>query len=462
MRSQKYTMDMCNGPIFSKMIRYSLPLVLTYLLQFAFHAADLIVIGRFSSHESLAAIGTTSSIIALQVNFFVGISVGANVVAAQLYGAKDTKKVSRTTHTTMALAVIVGFIVLISGCLLARWLLVVTDVPGEILEKAWLYLIISFLGAPFLMIYNFGCAILRALGDTRRPLYYLTIAGVANVLLNLVFVLVFKMDVAGVGLATMASKILSAWFVVQTMRKSHGVGRLILRNIRIDWELTKQILKTGIPAGIQSACFALSNTIIQSGVNFFGSAAVAGITASNSLEAVLYALSYGMHQTMVAFVGQNFGAKKYDRLKKVIKLCLSYTCIVIFIMSSIMWIFGDALLNIFSTEPEVKSWGMLRIGITFSTYFLLGAMEGYSGALRGLGHSLFSAISSISGACILRIIWVSMIFKVMAEPSMSALLISYPVSWFMVSFINAIVLWRILKKLCSNTPANSHYITAKI
>lgn len=439
------TIDMSSGPLVGKILLFAAPLVLTYLLQLAFHAADMVVIGRWGSPESLAAIGATHAILGLTLNIITGVSTGANVLMAQYYGAKDSKNMTRLTHTTIAAGIIGGIAVMVLGIALLRFMVTVTGVPEASRSRSMLYLLICFIGAPFQVLYNFGCAILRAIGDTKAPLYFLCIAGTINVLLNILTVVWLGMDVAGVAIATVVSQALSAWLVLRRMRKNRGATRLIYRNIRIDIPSLKGILHLGLPAGLQSGCFSLSNIVVQSGINSFGVAAVAGMTAGLNLEMLLYALVFAMHHTCIAVVGQNFGAKKYDRMVRSIYICLGIALALTLAFGSLFTIFSPQLVAIFSQDPAVIKFGVLRAHEMFYLYFTLAFMDCASGALRGMGKSIMPAVSVLLGTCGLRIIWVKYVFP--HFNTLESLLAVYPISWALVSVLNLALLFFYCRKL---------------
>lgn len=435
MSANKYKMDMTTGSLPVKIFKYMIPLGLTYLLQMMFHAADLAVIGRFASNDSLAAIGTTGTTLGVIVNLFVGISIGANALVARCYGAKDSKNIMRATHTSIAIALIGGFISLFIGLVASRSMMVAIDVPEKLMPAALCYLRICFLGTPFMLLYNFGSAILRAFGDTRRPLRFLIYSGIINVLLNIVLVVALKLDVAGVAIATVISQAVSAFLVLRVLVQSHGACRVHLRNIRIDLTSLKHILLIGIPAGIQSSCFALSNLIIQGAINSFGAVAMAAITATNTLEWGLYSWCYALHQTAISFIGQNLGANNNRRIISCFTVCSVYGALISLVLGWAMFMNIEPLLKLFSKDvtPEFLHWAYLRVQVLFTTYALLGFMDTATGALRGLGVSIFPMITTILMACVFRIWWVNTIFSKM--PTMRVLMASYPVSWLLVTVI---------------------------
>lgn len=441
----KYNIDMCNGPLFSKIILFSVPLIMSGVLQLMFNAADLIVIGQFASHESMAAVGTTMFITNLIVNLFIGLSIGTNVLAANALGAQDRQGLRRAVHTSMAVSLYGGLAMIGIGILVSKPLLVLTSTPESVLPKAFTYMWIYCCGLPFLMLYNFGSAILRAAGDTRRPLYYLVVAGIINVILNLVFVLVLKMDVAGVALATVISQAVSAALVVRVLLWTDEPYRLNWKDMRIDLSTLKSMMWIGLPAGIQGSFFSISNLTIQSSINSFGALCMAGNTAALSLESIVYVGSYSYHQTAISFSGQNYGAGKIDRIRKGILYCLICSSLINAVMGLGFFALGRPLLSIFSTDPEVIHWGILRMEVLFTTYFLCGIMDVVSGALRGLGHSIGPAVVTLLGVCVLRVVWVFFIFPL--NRSMANLMLSYPVSWTITAAVNGAYLFWICRKM---------------
>lgn len=445
MPKDKFQIDMCHGPLFSKIVLFALPLMLTNILQLLFHAADLIVIGHYSNYEAMAAVGCTSSMNSFYINVFIGISVGSNVLAAKYFGAKDPENIRKTVHTSMTFALVGGIILSIVALLTAKPLLVLMGTPEKLLPKSCMYIWICFGSIPFIMLYNFGCSILRAVGDTRRPFIFLIIAGVINVILNLVLVIACKLDVEGVAIATAASHIIAASLIVRTLLKSESDIKLRLRELRIDFKTLKDMLFIGVPAGIQSSCFAISNMTIQSSINTFGEVAMAGTTAALGLEGIAYVGSNAFHFTAISFVAQNLGGQHYKRIQRSIFYCFFCAIVISTIMGwSFLW-FGDTLLALYSPDPDVIKWGLLRMKILFTTYFICGLMDVSSGALRGLGYSMLSTILCLSGACFFRIFWVMCIFPL--DPTMETLLISYPVSWLLVAVFSGVALVIIYRRL---------------
>ncbi|MBS1369525.1 MAG: MATE family efflux transporter [Lentisphaeria bacterium] len=441
----KYQIDMCRGPLFGQIVLFSVPLMLSGILQLLFNAADLIVIGRFAPHEALAAVGATSSLTALIVTVFMGLSVGTNVLVANYFGAKDRKSVSRTVHTAVLLAIIGGIALAAAGILLAKPLLLLMGTPENVIAKSCLYMWIYFGGMPFIMLYNFGSAVMRAVGDTRRPLYFLLFAGIVNVALNLFFVLVCGMDVAGVALATVAAQGIAAYLVLKCLMDAKDACRLKPRNLRIDPAILKRMLWIGLPAGIQGMFFSLSNITIQSSVNSFGSLAIAGNTAAVSLEGFVYIGSNAFHQTVVSFAGQNLGGGQYDRIRRSIIYCTLCSAAICLVMGYAFFFDGRRLLSVYNSNPDVVSWGMLRMNILFTTYFLCGIMDVMSGGLRGLGHSVMPAAITLLGVCVLRVVWVFTVFPL--NPTMENLMLSYPITWIITAAANGIYLYWICRKL---------------
>ena len=363
---KSYEIDMVNGPILGKILVYSIPLMLSGILQLLFNAADVIVVGRYAGSQSLAAVGSTSALINLLVNVFIGLSVGVNVMVARYYGARRETAVNETIHTAVALSLVSGLFLVVIGLLLARPLLELMGTPDDVLGKAALYMRIYFAGMPVTMLYNFGAAVLRAVGDTRRPLYFLTFAGIVNVVLNLFFVIALNMDVAGVALATVISQCISAGLVVRCLMKSEGCLKLHIKKLRIRRLLLIKIMRIGLPAGLQGAVFSVSNVLIQSSVNSFGSVVMAGNTASSNIEGFIYNAMNAVYQTNLSFTSQNFGAKKYGRINKIMVTCIAVVAAVGISLGMAAFAAGDFLLGIYSSDAEVLKYGMIRLSIILS------------------------------------------------------------------------------------------------
>ncbi len=427
-----YEIDMCNGPLFSKIVIFAVPLMVSGVLQLLFNAADIIVVGRYAGSDSLAAVGSTSSLINLLVNVFIGLSVGANVLVAQYHGAQRQKDLEETVHTSMLLAISGGMFLIAVGMLLAAPLLEMMKTPANVLPLAVLYMRIFFIGMPATLVYNFGSAILRAVGDTRRPLYFLMTAGVINVILNLIFVIRFHMDVAGVALATVISQCISAVLIVQCLVRSHANYRLRFDRLKLNKGKLAAIAKIGLPAGMQGAVFSISNVLIQASVNSFGEIAVAGNTAAANIEGFVYTSMNAVYQTALSFTSQNFGAKKYQRMTKVLLYCLGLVTVVGIVLGGSTVVFGKQLVGIYSSDEQVIQYGIDRLRIIATVYFICGMMDTMVGGLRGVGCSLIPMFVSLTGACAFRVLWIFTVFAI--SPTLPTLYLSYPVSWTITFF----------------------------
>ena len=424
-----YSIDMVNGPLAGKLLLFALPLMLSSLLQLLFNAADVVVVGRYAGKEALAAVGSNGSLINLLVNLFIGFSVGANVVVARDLGAGREEDVGKSVHTSVTLSLISGVVLMAAGTILARQLLVWTASPAEVIGLATVYLRIYFCGMPDNMLYNFGAAILRAQGDTRRPLYFLSIAGVTNVALNLLFVIVLEMSVAGVALATIISQYISALLVLQCLIRDKGALRLDLKKLGLDKRVIIRICQVGLPAGFQGIVFSLSNVVIQSSINSFNSTAiVAGSSTSSNIEGFVYTGMNAIYQTCLTFTSQNYGAGKCRRVDRTLLLCLGYVTAIGLALGNLAVFLGPQLASIYAPgEPEVVAQAVLRLQYVCSLYFLCGIMDTMVGVLRGLGYSVVPMVVSMVGACVTRLVWVATIFQVYRSPEV--LYLSYPVSW---------------------------------
>ncbi|MCI8601512.1 MAG: MATE family efflux transporter [Oscillospiraceae bacterium] len=427
MAKRSYEIDMCNGPILGKLLRFSLPLMLSGVLQLLFNAADIVVVGRFSGSEALAAVGSTGSLINLLINVFIGLSIGTNVLVAQYYGAKDVKNLSDTVHTSVAISLASGAFLIFLGFFAAPPLLRLMGTPEDVLGQAALYVRIYFAGMPVMMLYNFGSAILRALGDTRRPLYFLTMAGVVNVLLNLFFVIVLKMGVAGVATATVISQAVSALLILNCLIRSDGIYRLDLKKLRIHKSVLFGMMRIGLPAGMQGAVFSISNVLIQSSINSFGSVAMAGNTAASNIEGFVYTAMNALYQANLSFTSQNMGAKKYSRIGRILALCLATVAVIGLVLGGAAALAGRPLLSIYSSDPEVIGYGLNRLQIIATTYLICGMMDVMVGSMRGMGYSIMPMVVSLTGACGIRILWIMTVFAM--HRSLFVLYLSYPVSW---------------------------------
>ena len=428
-KSKSYEINMIEGPIFSKLILFAGPLMLSSMLQLLFNAADIIVVGRFAGDNSLAAVGSTSSLINLLVNFFVGLSIGTNVLVSRYFGARHDKHLSDTVHTSMMVSIVGGVILAVVGFIFSSTFLTWMKSPTEVLPLATLYLKIYFLGMPASMIYNFGSAILRAVGDTKRPMYYLSFAGVVNALLNLFFVIVCHMDVAGVAIATVISQIISAVLVVRCLMKEEGMYRLELKKLSINREILGKIIRIGLPASFQGMLFSISNVIIQSSVNSFGAIIVAGNSAAANIEGFVYMGMNAFYQAAISFVGQNVGANRYDRVGKIAISSEILVIITGLVMGNLGYLFGENLLSFYTNSPDVIAAGMIRLLYILVPYCLCGMMDVMVGVLRGLGYAIMPMIVSLIGACGLRLVWIFTFFQQSRFHETKFLYITYPVSW---------------------------------
>lgn len=428
--------DMCNGPLVGNLLRFSIPLMASGILQLLFNAADIIVLGQFASSSAMAAVGATSSLNSLLVNLFLGLSIGCSVVMAHSYGAQDWRRVHDTVHTAVLLALICGAALVVAGIpllpILLRWM----DTPADLLNQSILYMRIVFVGMPAMMLYDFGAGILRATGDTRRPLFFLTVAGITNASLNVIFVLVFQMDVAGVALATSISQYLSAFLILRCLSEPGTHYQLHPREMRICKPVLVQIIRVGLPAGIQSAVFSISNVLIQSSINTFGTLAVAGSTASSNIENFVYTAMNSVYQAALNFTSQNIGAGKKERIPLILRDCLMIVTVIGLVLGGLAVLFGRQLLSIYSSDPEILPYGLERIRVICLTYFLCGLMDVTCGVVRGMGAAVTPTIVSLTGACVLRIIWIYTIF--MAFHSLFVLYLSYPVTWVVTFAVHMI------------------------
>lgn len=439
---------MVHGKLLGKLIVFVIPVILSGVLQLLFNAADIIVVGKYAGDDSLAAVGSTTALINLMVSLFIGLSIGANVIAAQCYGSGERQKLSATVHTSMMISLIGGAALAIFGIIFSGTILEWMGSPGEVKTLATLYLRIYFTAMPATLIYNFGSSILRASGDTATPLYFLTASGVINVLLNLFFVITFDMDVAGVGLATVISQYISALLILIHLGRDKGELHFSVRKLAVDKRILAKIIKIGIPAGVQGMVFSLSNVVIQSSINSFGKTIVAANSAASNIEGFVYISMNAVYQTSITFVGQNYGAGEYKRIKKVVFQCLGIVIFIGLFLGNLVYIFGEPLMRIYSKNPEVIAAGMVRIKYICTIYFLCGMMDTMVGALRGIGKSVLPMIVSLTGACALRLVWIATIFKLHRTPEM--LYIAYPISWTItlsVHILCFVIAYRHLKKV---------------
>ncbi len=446
-KSKSYEIDMCNGPLLGKIIVFYVPLMLSGVLQLLFNAADIIVVGQFAGDEALAAVGSTSSLINLLVNVFIGLSVGTNVLVARFYGAGQKNELSAMVHTSVLTSLISGVLLVFVGFFMAKPALTLMGVPEDVIGMSILYIRIYFAGMPVMMAYNFGSAILRAVGDTKRPLYYLFAAGVVNVVLNLIFVVFFHMSVGGVALATVISQGLSAFLVLRCLAKTPSDYQLKLRLLRIEKDKLVKMIQIGIPAGLQGALFSVSNVLIQSSVNSFGKIAMAGNTAASNIEGFVYTAMNALHQSAISFTGQNFGARKFDRIRRIMIICLSLVIGVGLVLGNGAYFAGGTLLKLYTDNPEAISFGVLRLSVICTTYCLCGMMDVMVGVIRGMGYGIMPMLVSLTGACLFRVVWIFTIFQKIR--TLECLYVSYPISWaltFAAHVICFLVVFRKEKK----------------
>ena len=436
---------MCNGTIMDKLVSFSVPLMISGILQILFNAVDIIVVGRFSGSQALAAVGSTSALINMMINLFIGISLGANVLAARFYAADRKKEMSETVHTSIMLALISGILMVFVGLICARWSLELMDTPDDVIDQATLYMRIYFVGMPFFMLYNYGAAILRAVGDTKRPLMYLIVSGVLNAILNVFLVVCFHLDVAGVGIATVVSQMVSCILVLRCLYKSEGSYQLRFSKLTIKTRYLGQIFAVGVPAGIQSTVINFSNVLLQSSVNSFGSVAMAGYTAANNVLSFLYVSVNSVTQACMSFTSQNYGVHKFKRMDRVLVDCLILSVSVALALGSVAYFFGPEILQIYTEEPDVIASGMEILAYTTLTYFLCGIMDLFPGALRGMGHSGVPMILSILGTVGTRIVWIFGVFP--SHRSLGVLFWSYPISWILTIIMQVICFCFVRKKV---------------
>ncbi len=447
--SKTYAIDMCEGSILPKMLRFALPLMCSSILQLLFNAADVVVVGRFCGDNSMAAVGSTTPIINLMTNLFMGLSIGANVLVAKYYGAKEEKKVHEAVHTAVALSILSGFVLTVIGLIFTKQILMWMNTPKVVFPLASKYLKIYFLGIVSVMLYNFCNSILRAVGDTKRPLYYLMFAGVINVILNLFFVIVCKLDVAGVALATIISQCVSAFLIIRCLCREQAMYQLFLGKIKFYGHALKRILHIGIPSGIYGTVFSLSNVVIQSSVNSFGATVMAGNAAAMNIEGFVYMAMNAFHQTAISFVSQNYGAGKIKRIWKI--AVLSQLCVIVtgLVLGQLTVLFGSSLLGIYSSKNFVIEAGLVRLKYICGPYFLCGMMDVMVGILRGLGRSVIPTIVSMIGACGLRLVWIFTIFAEEKYHTTRMLYLSYPLSWSITALAHVIcflIVWRGIKR----------------
>lgn len=437
--------DMLNGPLVGRMIVYTIPIILSGILQLLFNAIDMVVVGRYAGENALAAVGSTSSLVNLLTNFFIGLSVGANVLTTHFLGARRDEETQKCVHTSLSTAIVCGAIMAVIGFIVVKPILTLMGAPEDILPLSVLYLRIYFLGMPVVLLYNYGSAILRAVGDTKTPLYFLTFSGIINLVLNLFFVIVLKMSVAGVALATVISQAVSAFLTIWSLSKKDGPVKFSISKLGIDKAMLLKIFKIGIPAGLQGTLFSFSNVIIQSSINLFGPIAMAGSAAASSIEGFVYMSMNAFHQTTLNFVGQNAGARQYERIKKVIFISFAMVSVWGLVAGGLVFLNGHRLLSIYSSEEAVIREGIVRLKYICIPYLLCGQMEVIVGGLRGLGVAIRPMIISLVGSCLLRIVWIATVFQV--SKNLPTLFISYPISWFVTTLAQITCLVYVYKKV---------------
>lgn len=436
---------MCNGTIMDKLVSFSLPLMLSGILQLMFNAVDVIVVGRFAGSQALAAVGSTTALINMFVNLFMGISLGTNVLAARFFAAGKDRQMSETVHTSIAFAAISGIVMVFVGIFFSKFALELMATPADVIEQSTLYMRIYFLGMPFFMLYNYGAAILRAVGDTKRPLIFLIISGVINAVLNMILVIVFHLAVAGVAIATVFSQMISCILVLRCLYRSEGSYQLRFSKLMLKGCYLKEIFQVGVPAGIQSTVINFSNVLLQSSVNSFGSIAMAGYTAANNILGFLFVSVNSVTQACMSFTSQNYGVRKWKRMDKILVDCMILSMIVALVLGGGSYIFGSQILRIYTENEEVIRCGMEILSYTTLTYFLCGFMDLFPGAMRGMGFSAAPMLLSIVGTVGTRIVWIFGIFP--RYRSLSVLFISYPVSWILTIAMQVVCFFIVRRKV---------------
>ena len=449
--ASKYSLDMTKGPFLKKILRFSLPLVFTGLLQMIYNTADVIVVGRFAGGTALAAVGATGSLVHLILNIFLGLSMGSGVMTAKYIGAKDEDSVKRCVHSAMLLGILSGVFVAIFGFLFSEQLLVLMDSPEDVLPLSTLYLKIFFLGAPAGMVFNFGASIVRATGDTKKPLIILSLSGILNIVLNLILVIYFHMSVAGVAIATITAQYVSATVITVVLLKMKNACKLDLKKLRLHKEEVKRILYVGIPAGIQNSLFSVSNVIIQTTVNSFGSVAMAGIAAGSNVDTLIYTCTNAVSQTTMTFSSQNLGAKKYENFNKIYFRCILLTIAIAGSMGALGVIFKDFFVGIFSTDPAVIAIGAERLTLILPFYFFCSLMDVGAGQLRGMGKSFLPMIISLLGGCGIRLLWVFAFFP--KNPTLIYLYYAYPISWSITAAVLIACFFLVRKQILKRASA---------
>ena len=445
MNSRQYEIDMTHGPIFVKLIQFAIPLMLSSILQLLFNAVDVIVVGRFVGSEALAAVSSNTALINIFTTLFIGISLGVNVVVAQHHAVNDDKNVSETVHTAILSAIIVGIVIGLLGILLGRRILVIMGVPDDVIELSSLYLKIYFIGMPFFMIYNFGAAVLKAIGDTRRPLLFLLIAGIVNAVFNVYLVVRWNLGVAGVAISTITSQFISCVLVVLTLLRADAAYKLIPKKLHINFISLKKILSIGVPAGLQSMVVNIANATIQSNVNSFGSIAMAGYGVYMNISGFIYVTVNSVTQTAMTFVGQNYGIKDLKRIDRIIVECVAISFVGGELVGLLIWVFGSQLCGIYSQDPQVVGIALMIIPLMALPYGLCGIMDTLPGCMRGMGYSTVPMLIHLFGVVIFRFIWMATAYR--AVHTLEMLILSFPISWVITSFLQFIATMIVRKKV---------------
>ena len=435
-KTRNYEMDMTSGPIMGKLMMFTFPIILTSVLQLLFNAADTVVVGQFAGNEALAAVGSVQPVIGLLINVFNGLSMGAGVIVARYYGSGVQKDISNAVHTSIAMALVCGLACMVVGELFVHQLLVAVGIPENVMPHAQIYTRIYFAGVPFLVLYNFSAAILRSVGDTRRPLMYLTLAGVINVLLNLFTVIVLKLGVAGVAIATTVSQGVSMFLVMRCLILYDGAVRFQFRKLALVPQVCREIARIGLPAGLQGTIFSISNVMIQSGINSFGAVTMAANTAAGNVEGFLFVCTNSVYQSAMTFASQNVGARRYERITPIMKRSVLLVTVIGLIVGVGAYLLRIPLMHIYSSDPDVVSQGLIRFGTNMLPYFIYGIQDTFAGLLRGIGYSMLPMITSIACICGVRLFVVLAVFPMEQFHSLLTLYASYPISWVLALAAN--------------------------
>ena len=454
---RSHEIDMVHGPLFPKLIRFAIPLMISGILQLLFNAIDMVVVGRFSGNEALAAIGSTSALVYTMTNLFTGLALGTNIEAAKDCGAGDDASLHRTVHTSIALALVCGVLMVFVGIFSVRPCLIMMNTPDDVLDMSAIYLQIYFAGMPFFMLYNFGAAVLRAIGDTKRPLFYLLISGVLNAVLNVFLVVTFELGVVGVGIATVVSQAFSAVMVMKCLLTDAAPYRLEWKKIRFHANKLKRILFLGIPAGLQGVVIDFSNIVVQASLNSFGSVVMAGNAAATNLDSFLWTASSAFAQACLSFVGQNVGAKNYRRVDLVVLECSLLVVATCLILPLTLYFNGEAFLHIYSSDPEVVANGMVKFSVILIPYMFCGLMDMIPNATRGMGMSIAPTVISLTLICGLRILWILTVFAHWHD--LRVLYISYPLTWILTTIAQVICFFAARKKMRQMDWSNSRTVS---